>query len=494
MKKIINPQMALLAVGVLQPTSAAEVAGFLSTVFSEAGMAPSLDEFRAFLTEQLHEQRVVQVSRDGEPYYSLSFLGNHYLPAGLRLKRDKFRAYLLRDAHFARFIESRDVEQGLAGASPASDTSSGIKGRAPNKLVRPAFGLRFALGRAYWPRIQRQFDRTGPTRLSRDAFPIFLSFTSKEGVRAATQRALVFDYVGLGVCIGISAQMIWKIAHESHRHYRVFEIPKRGGGTRLIESPRVFLKAIQWFLSDFIFHALPKHPAVHSFSFARSIATNAVSHEGRPFVGNADIENYFGSVSESLVARHLEKNGFEKFEAVVLAKLCCNRGVLPQVAPTSPIISNSILYDFDSAISKYCDAKNLKYTRYADDITISGTERKAIALGLRYVSARLRAYGLRLNADKTRIASSVGQQRVTGVVVNSSAAPSRLYRRKARAIFHQAKQSPQNNVSRISELAGIVGFLKIFPRLAQSQEVASYEAILREVKEARRGGQRGILF
>src|SRR5687768_13100453 len=118
MKKIINPQMALLAVGVLQPASAVEVAGFLGVIFSEAGTPPSLDEFREFLVEQMAAQRVIRVNVEGEPYYSLTVLGSRYLPIALRLKRDKFRAYLLRDAHRARFTESRDAEQGLAGVSP----------------------------------------------------------------------------------------------------------------------------------------------------------------------------------------------------------------------------------------------------------------------------------------------------------------------------------------------------------------------------------------
>src|SRR5271167_4826300 len=44
------------------------------------------------LTEQVEAQRVIQVNAEGEPYYSLTLLGSHYLPVELRLKRDKFRA------------------------------------------------------------------------------------------------------------------------------------------------------------------------------------------------------------------------------------------------------------------------------------------------------------------------------------------------------------------------------------------------------------------
>lgn len=483
MKKIINANMALLAVGVLQPTNAAEVLGFLETIFSEAGGTPSVEEFQEFLEEQCKALRVVKVTFEGEAYYSLTLLGSHYMPVTLRLKRDKFRAYLLRDAHRARFIESRGVDEGLAGDSPASDTRSGIKGRAPNKLVLPAFGLRFARGRAYWPRIQRQFDsRTGSIRQPRDTFPFMLSFVTREQAQAALPKDFSFDYLGLSACLGISAQLIWKITREPHKHYRKFEVAKKGGGRRTIESPRVFLKVIQWFLSDFVFRDLRVHDAVHSFSFKRSIATNARNHEGQRYVGNVDIENFFGSVTEEKVVQHLQANGFQPFEAVVLSKICTSKGVLPQGAPTSPIISNSIFYDFDSLILEYCGARGLKYTRYADDITISGDDKEKILTAFRFIAINLASRSLKLNATKTRIASYASQQRVTGVVVNSVSAPSRAYRRRVRAMFHQSSKQLTPERARIAQLGGIIGFLKIFPTLAQSRELENYQTILKDLR------------
>lgn len=101
------------------------------------------------------------------------------------------------------------------------------------------------------------------------------------------------------------------------------------------------------------------------------------------------------------------------------------------------------------------------------------------------VGALLETYGLNLNSEKTRIASNAGQQRVTGVVVNSSAAPPRIYRRKARAMFHAASKAPVENIERIPELGGIIGYLKIFPKLSSSREVQNYEVILRDLKLVR---------
>jgi hypothetical protein len=160
-KKIINPYMTLLAVGVLKPASASDVVGFLRTVFGNAGAMPSLDEFRDFFAKQLVAKRILQVNKEGESHYSLTLSGSLYLPVEIRKMRDKFRAYLLRDSHRGRFIESREIGEGLAGASPAVDVSSGVKGRAANKL-----GRREDTGQAYWPRISGQFTNLTVSQIS----------------------------------------------------------------------------------------------------------------------------------------------------------------------------------------------------------------------------------------------------------------------------------------------------------------------------------------
>jgi hypothetical protein len=247
----------------------------------------------------------------------------------------------------------------------------------------------------------------------------------------------------------------------------------------------VFLKVIQWFLADFVLDDLPVHESVHSFAVSRSIVTNAYPHVQRKFVGNCDIENFFGSVTESRIVQHLIRNSFIPFEAVSIAKICTNHGVLPQGAPTSPVISNSILFSIDSALRAFCDANDMHYTRYADDVTVSDNDRKLVARAFQEFGRLLAGIDLKLNADKTRIAGAAGQQRVAGVVVNSGAVPSRAYRRRARAMFHNASEEPSENFAKISELAGILGFLKMFPRLRETAEIAHYANVLSALESAK---------
>ena len=62
--------------------------------------------------------------------------------------------------------------------------------------------------------------------------------------------------------------------------------------------------------------------------------------------------------------------------ATVIAQLTCYEGVLPQGAPTSPIISNLICQILDYKIIELCQEYHLTYTRYADDLTFSTNEKK----------------------------------------------------------------------------------------------------------------------
>ena len=383
MKKVINAHMALFALGVLQPASASEVRGFLKTIFSEGGRLPSTKEFSEFLEKQCVDGRVIRLLPDGVGVYSLTLNGTRYLPPKLRKTRDKFRMYLLRDARRARIVLSRgEFDEGLAGASPAADTSTDVKGSASNKVGRTTFGRRFAYGQPYWPRIQRQFvTKTGPSRTPRDTFPDFLSFISEEQVNEAGHFGFKFDYFGLGLCLSVSPQLIWKIASSPDKFYRSFTLPKKGGGERQIESPRVFLKVIQWFLADFVLDDLCVHSSVHSFTIGRSIVTNALQHQCRAFVGNVDIKDFFGSITRDSVSNLLLKSGFDPTESEIISGLTTKQNWLPQGAPTSPVIANAILYELDTAVAEMCAAKNLAYSRYADDITISGESSRTCERG-----------------------------------------------------------------------------------------------------------------
>jgi retron-type reverse transcriptase len=125
---------------------------------------------------------------------------------------------------------------------------------------------------------------------------------------------------------------------------------------------------------------------------------------------------------------------------------------LPQGAPTSPGIANAICWRMDKRLSALARKFGGDYTRYADDLTISGGEdlaRRASKL-LELVREIVRTEGLELNEAKTRVMRRGRQQRVTGVVVNEKTNVSRRDFDLLKAILHNcikhgpASQNRQN--------------------------------------------------
>src|SRR5258708_30516670 len=98
----------------------------------------------------------------------------------------------------------------------------------------------------------------------------------------------------------------------------------------------------------------------------------------------------------------------------MLGGLCCLDDRLPQGAPTSPALSNIVCRRLDARIAGFCRACDCRFTRYADDIAISGNP--DVPQVLNFVREALAESGFQLNETKTRVLSSHQRQIVTGVV------------------------------------------------------------------------------
>jgi len=272
--------------------------------------------------------------------------------------------------------------------------------------------------------------------------------------------------------------LLTSFIHKPANHYRTFTIGKKGGGEREISSPRFFLKTIQYWIKSYFLIYLKVHNACHAYEKGRSIISNAEHHVDKAFVANIDIEDFFGNITKDGIYKLLVDSNFGQNLASAIARLITLDGSVPQGAPTSPIISNAYLFDMDEILYQRSKEKELSYTRYADDITISGNSRESIIDIIHLCSDLLTRYGLRLNSKKTRIASRGGSQRVTGVVVNQKIQPPRKYQRTVRAIFHKAFNNPDQYIDRIDELRGHLSYLSSFDELRESRHLRRYRAVL----------------
>ena len=197
----------------------------------------------------------------------------------------------------------------------------------------------------------------------------------------------------LAAFLGVKTSQITYYAFhiDKRRAYRTFSIPRRHGRQRRIEAPCPTLKYIQRLIHEALTRAYGPHPAVHGFLSDRSIVTNARTHLNCRYVLNIDLADFFPSITRKRIFNRLiaKPYSFDKKVANVIAALSTNVYFqLPQGSPSSPVIANIVAAQLDADLNKLCRLLYSRYTRYADDITIS-TKRGEMSPRLaRYPNAR----------------------------------------------------------------------------------------------------------
>lgn len=232
--------------------------------------------------------------------------------------------------------------------------------------------------------------------------------------------------------------------------YRRFEIPKRDGRSREIESPPDPVRIWQRKLAVHLRDAYRPKKGTFGFILDGGVVKNAGKHVSASIVLNIDLQDFFHAITFKRVAGMLRSKplSIPHPAATVLAQLCCWRERLPQGAPTSPAVSNWVCRELDRRLGRFAHGHRCLYTRYADDLTIS-TRRASLpdaVVNSRVghtveLGAELRsiivACGFTINESKVWVRSRRERQQVTGLVVNERVNVKREYRRKIRAALHE---------------------------------------------------------
>lgn len=261
--------------------------------------------------------------------------------------------------------------------------------------------------------------------------------------------------------LGISPKIIFSMRSNPEKHYRSFAIRKKDGTQRKIDTPRTYLKVVQWWILDNIINKISVAENIFGFVAGRSAVQNGVYHFGASHILNVDIKDFFPSIRTYQVLSIFESLGYAVDVATMLAELCSLNGRLPQGAPTSPGIANLVLRDLDIELSQISRKAELKYSRYADDLTFSSQHWISRAF-LTEVENAVSHAGFELKPDKTRFSGREGRMDVTGVVINENVQPSRVWRRKARAALHNMAGFRRITRRNLAYLHGIIGMADQF--------------------------------
>ena len=239
--------------------------------------------------------------------------------------------------------------------------------------------------------------------------------------------------------LGISAKTLYAVSNNLSKHYRKAKLPKKNGGFRNLSVPDEVLKSIQKRIAEVLLIHMPVSRYAKAYRFGSSTLRNAKHHVGKQVVLKLDILHFFDSIRYSTVKDKLfPEEIYAEPLRILLTMLCYHKDALPQGAPSSPAITNIILYEFDEQLGQWCREHGIAYTRYCDDMTFSGDFEPSEAI--RYVRLELKKMGFLLNEQKTRIQRPGQQQTVTGIVVNEKLSIPADYRRKLRQELYYCRK------------------------------------------------------
>jgi RNA-directed DNA polymerase len=246
---------------------------------------------------------------------------------------------------------------------------------------------------------------------------------------------VIFNNSHLAHFLGLKEEELYYLVKEKERYYYHFCIPKSNGGIRHISAPKDKLKDLQKKILRDILERVSVHPAVNGFKKGKSIITNAENHVGQEVLVKIDLKDFFPSISLERIKGVYLHLGYPEKVAEMLAELSTYKGRLPMGAPTSPYLSNIVARRLDVRFTNLGKEKGFRYTRYADDLAFSSKNRdlnRYIPLFIKII----REEGFEVNKKKIIVARKGGQQKVTGVVVNTKTNIDRKEYKRLRAILY----------------------------------------------------------
>lgn len=270
----------------------------------------------------------------------------------------------------------------------------------------------------------------------------------------------------MGASLGLPYPFVRGIARKASHSYKIYHIPKRTGGSREIAHPARPSKTLQRWILDSIIARWPVHDSAFGYVRDRNIGEHASRHADSRYLLRMDFEQFFPSITASDVTAYLSTRppGTELWTAEdegLFVQLVTRNGRLTIGAPTSPRLSNALCYEFDGLCTSLAFDREVRYTRYADDLFFStnrpGVLRDFPSFVLDILTTIRVPAHLKLNPAKERHSSKKGRRQVTGIVLSSDGRAV-LGRHRKRFIRRQVHQFDRLSAPDKASLRGHISF------------------------------------
>ena len=267
---------------------------------------------------------------------------------------------------------------------------------------------------------------------------------------------------------GLTRSQLLHLSITASKRYKVYNIKKRNGGVRIISHPSKTLKAIQRWINKMLFREFPVHQCATAYRKGTNIRENALVNANSSFTLRMDFRNFFPSFSSQSICHFIENKNIDlklTLSADDIEFVCfvvTRNGRLTIGAPSSPVITNAIMYEFDECVFELARENGLMYTRYADDLFISarGPNRLTeIANRIIEISRNFPYASLTINRKKTAYLSRRYRRSVTGLIITPEGNISigRKRKREIKSLMHKFVQGHLPN-EEIGRVRGLVSF------------------------------------
>lgn len=211
---------------------------------------------------------------------------------------------------------------------------------------------------------------------------------------------------------------------------------------RIIRPSLRELKSIQKVIQTDILAKIILPDNIHGGIKKRSNITNAKAHKGNKYQFTTDLQDFYPSINNKLVYTTFLELGYSSYVASLLTKLTTWKNELPQGTPTSTHIANLSFLKTDKKLIEFCQKRNIKYTRYVDDLTFSA--QFDFSTSIHEIIAIILSSGFKMSRRKTIYK---GNQTITGIDVfnNYIDAPKKVLEKYELEQLSESNSKPYTN-------------------------------------------------